>query len=619
VILQERSNLNPFPPCGGRLGWEVIMGKLILFLIFLYFVVSPAYADNPKDYASWWIKHYGVVDGKMDHLVGRAEKVFERVAAASDKRGNRLPRLIIIKASGDPYAQAIKDGTVILTQGGLKICYQEVTPEKGDARLAFILGHELAHLAKDDFWHSLAFVALKEFGDEKRAREMLATELKWDTADPRTQEFIRKQELQADSYGFIYMTMAGYDPKTIIDRDRTNFFEDWVSKITGKIAYSDATHPGPKERAEFLRAQLGPVVEVLNYFTFGVRLYQLGRYSDAILLFEAFKEKFPSREVFSNIGLSHYQLAMRVLLNCDESLSLRFKLPTLLDIDTLSGKLRGWGSEGSSCLKQETFLKHINSSIHYLKIAAEMDSTYLPARVNLSSALIISGEYVKAMSVLDEVLKIQSGNAEALCNKAVALYLFGRANNIDTTDNALGLLREVSEKNPAFSDPLYNMASIQSERGRNASAIETWKRFLKIEHTGVYAHVAREKLGIKSDDKAPIKRASEMKSPIKLGDIKGETEEVLKGLKKKEFTIGEFKGEIYETKNIKFLTIDNTVEVVEEETNKPINLSEFYKTYGEPIKKIKNLYGRTLIYNNFGVDVVDGGVKKIVYFKREGI
>jgi tetratricopeptide (TPR) repeat protein len=591
------------------------MKKIIIFLSFLL-LASSADADNPKDYASWWIKNYGVVDSKMDPFVGRAERVFERVAAASDKRGNRLPRLIIIKASGDPYAQAIKDGSVILTQGGLRICYQGVTPEKGDARLAFILGHELAHLAKDDFWHSLAFVALKEFGDEKKVHEILANELKWDIADPKTQEFIRKQELQADSYGLIYMTMGGYEPKAIIDKEGTNFFEDWVSKITGKIAYSDATHPGPKERAEFLRAQLGPVEEALNYFTFGVRLYQLGRYFDAILLFEAFKEKFPSREVFSNIGLCHYQLAMRVLSNCDASLPLRFKLPTLLDIDTLGGKLRGWGSEASTCLKLETFLKHINSSIHYLTIAAEMDPTYLPARINLSSALIISGEYAKAMSVLDETLKIQPENPEALCNKAVALYLFGKVNNIDTTDNALGLLRDISQKNPALSEAIYNMASIQSERGRGAAAVETWKRFLRIEPTGVFAQVAEEKLGIKSDVRPPTKKAPEMKSPIKLGDIKGETEKTLKGMKKKEFMIGGFNGEIYEGGGIKVFAIDNTIEIVEIEIKKEIDLK---KMYGETARKIKNLYGLTLIYGNFAVDVADGRVKKTVYFKKETI
>jgi tetratricopeptide (TPR) repeat protein len=592
------------------------MRQVFIVLAVLSLLVHSAYADNPKDYASWWIKNYGVVDGKTDALVVRAEKVFERVAAASDKRGNRLPRLIIIKASGDPYAQAIKDGSVILTQGGLRICYQGVTPEKGDARLGFILGHELAHLAKDDFWHSLAFVALKEFGDEKKARELLANELKWDMTDPETQEFIRKQELQADSYGLIYMTMAGYDPKAIIDKDGTNFFEDWVSKITGKIAYSDATHPGPKERAEFLRAQLGPVVDVLNYFTFGVRLYQLGRYSDAILLFEAFKEKFPGREVFSNIGLCHYQLAMRVLSNCDESLPLRFKLPTLLDIDTLGGKLRTWGSEASSCLKQEIFLKHINSSIHYLKIGSEMDPTYLPGRINLSSALIISGEYAKAMSILDEALKIQPGNPEALCNNAVALYLFGKVNNIETGDNALGLLRDVSEKNPSFGDAIYNMASVQSERGRNAAALETWKRFLKVEPTGIYAQVAKEKLGIKSEDKPPVRKGPEMKSPVKLGDIKGETEKILKGMKRKEFAVGSFTGEIYEGGNTKVFSIENTVEIVETETDKDI---DYRKAYGEPLKKMKTLCGLTLIYSNFAVDVVGGKVRKIAYFKREGI
>jgi tetratricopeptide (TPR) repeat protein len=298
---------------------------------------------------------------------------------------------------------------------------------------------------------------------------------------------------------------------------------------------------------------------------------------------------------------------------------LRFKLPTILDIDTLGGRLRTIGGEASHCLKNETFLKHIQEAIRYLEIASGMDPTYLPSRINLSSALVMAGEYAKVMGIVDEVLKNQPENPGAMNNKAIALYLFGKADNIDTADHAIGILKEISAKNPSFSDALYNMASIQSERGRNAAAIETWKRFLKIEPTGVYAQVAKEKLGIKSDDKTLIKRASEMKSPIKLGDIKGETEKVLKGLKKKEFNIGEFKGEIYEAKNIKFLTIDNTVEIVEEETNKPINLSEFYKTYGEPVRKIKNLYGMTLIYNNFGVDVVDGGIKKRVYFKREGL
>jgi len=595
------------------------MKTVIVLFGIIFSTITIAYADNPKDSAAWWIKNYGVVDARMDPLAARAEKVFERVSMAADKMGSRFPRLVIIRADGDPYAQVIEDGSVILTHGGLKICYKGVTPGKGDSRLAFILGHELAHLAKGDFWHSSAFAAVREFGDEKKVKESLMSQFKWDVSDPKTQEFIRKQELQADSYGLIYITMAGYDPKAIIDKDKTNFFEEWVSQITGKIAYSDATHPSPVERAEFLRTQLGPVVEVLNYFTFGVRLYQLERYDDAIKLLEAFKEKFPSREVFNNIGLSHYQLAIRFLSNCDEALPLRFKLPTILDIDTLGGKLRAPGGEASLCLRNETFLKHINEATRYLKIASEMDPTYLPSRINLSSALIMVGEYTNSMAVIDEALKIHPDHPEAMNNKAVALYLFGRVNNIDAADNALEILRKIAVRNPSFSESLYNMASIQSERGRNAAATESWKKFLKVESTGIYAQVAKKRLGIKSDEKIPLGKKSKMESPIKLGDIKGEVEKILQGMKKKEFAMGEFNGEVYEGKGIKVLTIDRTVEVVEKENDKPTNFSEFNKTHGEPLKRIKNLYGITLVYGDFAVDVLDGKVKRVIYFKRETI
>ena len=197
------------------------MRRIFILIASLLLVVPSAHADNSKVFAGWWIKNYGAIDAKMDPLAARAEQIFERVSMAADKKGSRFPRLVVIRADGDPYAQVIKDGSVILTYGGLKICYKGVSPSKGDARLAFILGHELAHLAKDDFWHSSAFAAVREYGDGKKVRESLMKEFNWDATDPNTQEFIRKQELQADSYGLIYMTMAGYDPKAIIDKDRT--------------------------------------------------------------------------------------------------------------------------------------------------------------------------------------------------------------------------------------------------------------------------------------------------------------------------------------------------------------------------------------------------------------
>jgi len=48
---------------------------------------------------------------------------------------------------------ALKDGTILLSQKGMEICYQAEDKNIGDARVAFVLGHEMAHLGNDDFWH----------------------------------------------------------------------------------------------------------------------------------------------------------------------------------------------------------------------------------------------------------------------------------------------------------------------------------------------------------------------------------------------------------------------------------------------------------------------------------
>jgi len=88
-----------------------------------------------------------------------------------------------------------------------------------------------------------------------------------------------------------------------------------------------------------------------------------------------------------------------------------------------------------------------------------------------------------------------------------------------------------------------------------------------------------------------------MKSPVRLGDIKGETEKTLKAMKKKEFAIGPFTGEIYEGGGIKVFAIDNTVEIVEAETEKVIHHK---KSYGEPLRTMKTLSGLMRIPTQIG-------------------
>ena len=596
--------------------------KKIFFVLFIIFLLTDTdtYSSEMQDklhHRSWWIEKYGVVDKGYDTLAARAEMIFQRVSMASDKTGKCIPRLLIIKGGGRPWVTSIRDGSVILTHGALRVCYKGVSKENGDSRLAFVLGHELAHLSKDEYWHAFAFADLDGKEISKELEDQLE-EIRDISRDKSVaDEMFKEKELQADSYGMISMASAGYDPGAIIDNDNINFFEDWIAQTKRNITYEDSQHPDPKVRAEFLRLRLDDVVKLLDCFTFGVTLYQIGRYEDAILLFDTFREQFPGREVFSNLGLSYYQIAIKALSFCDADLPYRFKLSTFIDPETYAVKLRGFGE--SDCFKDKVFLRYIKRALEYLKLAVDKDHTYLPARINMSSALIMAGEYSRAISVTEEVLRIDRENAEALNNNAVALYLYGLSNNIEgASDNAIEIMRKVVGLNHNFGNPVYNIATIYSEEGKDASASDTWKAFLKIESTGDFANVARRNLGIELKENDVAASLTGPEPPFKPGEeIKGELEKMLGKMKVREFSIGGSTIEIYEKNDLRILARDFIVEVIEEVYDKGVRTEEFKTEYGKPLRVVNKYGGAVLIYDDFAVDVIDGKVRKVIYFKKK--
>ncbi|MEW6601355.1 MAG: hypothetical protein AB1499_10340, partial [Nitrospirota bacterium] len=126
--------------------------SLCIFIVTLMLVVisSPAFAED-RGRKEFWINKYGIT--KEDRLTERADAVFARVLAASDRRAGVEPALYIIDYDKTPWAQALSDGSIILSRKGLEFCYGKQSPEDGDSRLAFVIGHELAHQFNGDFWH----------------------------------------------------------------------------------------------------------------------------------------------------------------------------------------------------------------------------------------------------------------------------------------------------------------------------------------------------------------------------------------------------------------------------------------------------------------------------------
>ncbi|MCP4111514.1 MAG: tetratricopeptide repeat protein [Desulfobacteraceae bacterium] len=581
------------------------MHKPALTSVFIIFIlIQPCYASSKKDHAGWWIKEYGILEN--DKLVSGVHEIFNHVLDAADKRGSRFPKLLILREAGGPLALCLKDGTAILTQKALEICYSPLDKKVGDARAAFVIGHELAHLAKDDFWHMETLDALKKFGPDSGNISSVISE-KQDIS-------LRKnKELQADAYGILYASMAGYDPKVIADTKEHNFFREWTNRISGKTAYGDTTHPSPEQRIALLRLKIKAVINDIDLFDFGVRLYQLGRYEDALDFLETFNMKYPCREVFNNIGLAHFQTAMKVLAECNPKRAYRFKLATVLDIK----------SRAKSFIPRTCDDAIFRNAVRYFERACEKDVLYLPARVNYSSAHIMEGNYSKAMAkIIDEALKLRKDDPDSLNNLGIALYLLGPLPyvKVDMFNDASDVLKDVIKKYPGYAGAYYNLARIQGERGRNAAARENWERYLELDADSIYAETARKELGTGNSTVKAEKAGQSFHepSPVRLGRFNDKTKKQLKGLARNVPKLGRSYCEYFTGNGIRVLALDKVVEMVETTVRQKMKFSDIILRYGKPRNTFHHKPSgiTTCLYDNFVVDAQDGMVKKIIYFEN---
>lgn len=573
-------------------------------------------ADSPRDHSGWWLQNYKPLDTSKP-LPRRAAEIFARVSAAADKSGNRLPRLVQIDAAGEPWALALPDGSIVLTRGALRLTLEagdRHDAAAGDARLAFVLGHELAHLAKDDFWHASAFSAVTRFSREATRQTTLGLL----RTTPRD---LQSAELQADAYGLLYMTWAGYAPETLLAQE-ASFFDQW-SVATGEVG--DLAHPGASDRGAFLRSQLAQVADDLDFFRFGVRLLELGRYEDALLLLERFKDLFASREVFTDIGVAHYQLALRELARCDGQAVMRFALPLIADPATLAERRRQRGAAGSSpalldpCLDAPAFREQIATAQRYLRLACERDGQYLPARVDLLAAMLLDGKYAGALELADEALELAPRSSEALNGKALGLFQFGLDTRTDTTDTALALLDEARRADPSSSAPIYNQAVILDQRGRTAAARAAWVALLALEPNGPYSESARHRLTLPSP---PVARgtANPPSSPLAIGAITPATAERLRALARHDFVLGDFRGAFLRAGDagapgaLSALVIGGVLELVESVPGEPVARGTAEQRYGPPLRTLSTARGVVLIYPNFALEFSGSTLLATIHF-----
>lgn len=428
--------------------------------IFILAASSSGASSPDRGSKAFWLTRHGEIRPEASALSRRAHDVFRRVLKASDRRQGVEPEFLIINYSGKPWAQSLADGTVILTRNAIDFCYKDVDSETGDARIAFVIGHELAHQFNGDFWHYQFFQAAQDGASEKsKAFDEIRTIVK------DSENFLVK-ELQADQYGVIYASIAGYDIDAVVSED-TNLFKEWARATDAPVFTGSASHPSPDQRAAAVTARLRDVIRHLTLFRAGVAAYYAGMNKESIAMMEEFARYYPSKEVYNNIGAAYLSIAYDNYKLWKGNEALPFMLSFGIDASTKAESIEIANQESP---KNDIYFARYSSAIdkaeEYLKRASESGYDYTLSRNNLGCAYILAGRFHEAVAILDEALAFKPNDSEILSNRGIAYYyLADRLKTPQLKENAQADFKKALTIRKNFTAASVNLAIAEGAGG----------------------------------------------------------------------------------------------------------------------------------------------------------
>lgn len=419
----------------------------------------------------YWIEHRRVLPASDPRSL-RAKEIFHRVLAAADRRPGPSPELVILDEDGYPWARSLPDGTILLTRGAIDVALKAATKKDADARLAFIIGHELSHQVNGDFWHFFFYQGIHSgVLDDKRTRNALEEAVRI----AKSGDSVPAKELQADQYGLLYASQAGYNVKRIVDTD-TNFFREWTAATNPALlegVVMQVNHPKIEERSAAALLTMKRVVNKIEVFEKGVEAYKKGSYVAAKFYFEDFLSAYQSREAFNNLGLVYYSMAMaeriqwkpgepsfRLSLIADPVTRARRTLTKKSERSPLARTLRSRGDH------EQRFARYAGAAERYFMEAAQRDPAYALAHNNLACVHFLRGETSSALGEIDRALAIAPDLPEALNNRAVVYLRLGSELGTDLAGKAERDLLRAVDLRPDYADALFNLAWHYKNKGR---------------------------------------------------------------------------------------------------------------------------------------------------------
>ena len=311
------------------------------------------------------------------HLYPRVRQIFADLLRFVPLPGQA--QLRVESSGGDVIlARAGQDHTVTLTEQAIALCYSLASRDDGDACIAFVLGHELAHL----HLHAPYLDAdLFPLGDPDISHD---------------NRFRQHLETSADRWGFIYATMAGYPVETLLalDGDSENVFA-YFQRILGEDI-SGAYYPIPGERAATIQTVFEELQHRSDFFRFGTVAAFFGDCDTAERLLGALRPTFDAPEVKLNLAYCQLRTVVEELAdsNADPALCLRplvgMQSP-LLRPPIRRGDARNGQPPFLAQLRER--LRPIHRRFHEI---TETNPRHLSAWVNQAIASFLAGYHARA-------------------------------------------------------------------------------------------------------------------------------------------------------------------------------------------------------------------------------
>ena len=576
-------------------------------LLFMPMSVTSGECATSRCYTDSFVS----VDPSSFTIVKRVSEIHEKLGQTIGSSKSVHSKLLVIESEGYPWAVALSDNTIVITTGAINKMYSDGDAKLGDARAAFVLGHELSHLETDDLFHHRAFFA------NKRKLQMKGLLPK---ARP-------EEELRADLKGYTYATIAGYDTDRLLS-EHDNFFKNWMAQINTEAS---PTHPANEIRLEYLKEGFAEILRNVPYYRHAIALAHFGHYNDAQLLLEDLLNHVETKELYSNLGYIHLQRAREEM---PLSMAYKYWFPTLLEPASGLNIPRGRGLFEDEL--PDKAMGHLKAAERYLKQAIDMDETLLTAHVNLAAVyLYMPDREHRAYAAITDAFNTELGKAPSVREQLEGIHQLIRIqddyDNADRWPKARERIEALVQKSTAAENLIYNFARMLDDRGRDNTADGYWQNLYDNRHQlpAVYRdqvcfRLSYEQCNGVNTSNSPWGRINlPLERDIRYADMQEMLSEDWSASSIDPKLLPGVKAEIFfNEQGDSLLALDNHIEmmILRDIPASYRPLDDLLATFGEPLVSLPLADGTLLSFDNAWAAVVrDGIVEEVWISKVQGI